>query len=245
MGPAAEPRFFFPPSPTQPAALIGWDGQAIIVEPQAYPPDLVGVFHVAAPRVGDRDDVLSRNIPQGSQALELWLFPSSAQGFETLPPTLFEDGNGEPYGSADVDGDGLDEVIAHWRDGGVLMLAVLDWDGARFTSPTDLLDYNLAGCGGPVGVEGTDLDGDAFEDLVIATDCGNDVHDPDVYLIHGAPTVAQMEAQIEVVPNTSMAAFGRYSANVGVDVASRIAVLPAKISVAPSPSRSAKPHVQP
>ncbi|MBK8236938.1 MAG: VCBS repeat-containing protein [Deltaproteobacteria bacterium] len=203
-GLGGEPRFFIGHN-FESASMIGWDGAGVVVEPQPQLDDLVGVpgssFHATSGIVRGHDDVLYFGD-------ELRRFVSTPKGLTNGATTMYSSEQAHaPWAAADVDGDGVDEVIVSESllqpEGGRPRLRVMEWTDNGFVFVGDPIEYNLEACGFGLAIAALDADGDPYEDLVVSTDCQQSGLEGRLYLIRGAAQVEQMQAQISgVSPQT-------------------------------------------
>ena len=207
MGPNGEPRFFFPKGSGSGPMLVGWDGEALVVEEQAFPEESYDAhtWIAASPRENSRDDLLGLgNGPTGSFLNEFTLFGSEADGFGQGQLTAFPEAEARgPHCAADVDGDAIDEIVVTDSPTDPELysgMRVLKWNGTTLEFVGGRIHYNLDYCGYPISVEALHVDGDPFEDVMLATDCDQRLNEPFLYLVRGAEEIAQMELQVTAVP---------------------------------------------
>lgn len=204
-GPQGEPRFFVSFDLEAPT-LLGWDGTAVIVEPQAQIGDMFAgagnEYLVATGLVRGHDDLV-RWGDSTIRATTLLRSVSTSRGFSAPLETVYSTADlSRPTTTADVDGDGVDEFIVSQWDHRPLprpRLRVMEWTDEGFAFVGDPIDYNLETCGVGLAIAALDVDGDPYEDLIVSTDCKRDGIEGQLYLIRGAPQVEQMHAQISGV----------------------------------------------
>lgn len=210
-GSGGTPRFFVHFDDVDAPALVGWDGDSVIVEPQLQLVDLLGPGNAGTKTKGlarGYDDVVRFDLSSSTR------FVGSPGGLEPTSTVVYEDGESSngPWTVADIDGDERDEIIvSHWPNlEGRPRLRVMQWTDDGFAFVGDPIEYNLEDCGVGLAMVAFDADADGFEDLAISTDCKSAGAEGQVYVIRGAASTQQMQAQIS--GNSSRVADGYWFA---------------------------------
>lgn len=200
-GPGGAPRFFIF-SGLEAPSLLGWDGTAVVVEPQ---PHLARADEVLLDAYSLRstngsapgyDDVARFSGPATTLgryvATNEWISGPTLQTFagDQLRP---------PWTPADVNGDGVDEIVVGEPGDTSLgvwpRLLVMEWTGDGFEVLGEPVAYNLQSCGsGGLGIAVIDVDGDPYEDLLVSTDCKQPGFLGQMYVVRGAPEVDEMQS---------------------------------------------------
>lgn len=209
-GPGGAPRFFVSFGVAEVPSLLGWHGAGVVLEPQPQLADLVMAL-------GDQRPKTSNGLVRGYDDMvrfstdESQRFVASADGLAPSVIAMYAEGEtttSGPWSVADLDGDGVDElIVSSWPNlEGRPRLRVLTWTGEGFTFFGPPIDYNLEVCGVGLAMAVLDADADGFEDLAISTDCKRKGAEGQLYLVRGAADLGQIQKQIS--GTTSLTADG-------------------------------------